>query len=81
MCESAGMQHITFHDLRHVNASVMLRLGVSDAIAMECGGWSSPAALKSVYQETFVGDREQADTVIDEYFAALVTNVDDANAK
>lgn len=81
MCESAEMQHITFHDLRHVNASVMLRLGVSDAIAMERGGWSSPAVLKSVYQETFVGDREQADTVIDEYFTALVTDVDDANAK
>lgn len=81
MCESAGMQHITFHDLRHVNASIMLRLGVSDAIAMERGGWSSPAVLKSVYQETFVGDREQADTVIDEYFTALVTDVDDANAK
>ena len=81
MCEKAEMQHITFHDLRHVNASVMLRLGVSDAIAMERGGWASPAVLKSVYQETFAGDREQADTVIDEYFAALVTDVDNTNAR
>lgn len=81
LCSKADMQHITFHDLRHVNASVMLRLGVSDAIAMERGGWSSPAVLKSVYQETFSGDREQADAVIDEYFNSLVTDVGDANAR
>ncbi len=80
MCEKAEMQHITFHDLRHVNASVMLRLGISDAIAMERGGWASPAVLKSVYQETFTGDRENADTIIDEYFTALVKHSDDTNA-
>lgn len=37
-----GLAHITFHDLRHLNASVMLMLGIPDKYAMERGGWSSP---------------------------------------
>lgn len=72
LCEKHGVPHISFHDLRHINASVMLRLGVSDAIAMERGGWSSTAVLKSVYQETFTTDREQADAMVDAYFTTML---------
>ena len=71
-CDKAGMDHISFHDLRHVNASVMLRLGINDAIAMERGGWSSPDVLKNVYQETFAADRDIADAKIDEYFQNVI---------
>ena len=35
-----GYSDITFHDLRHINASVMLALNVPDKYAMERGGWS-----------------------------------------
>lgn len=34
-----GFPDITFHDLRHLNASIMLALGVPDKYAMERGGW------------------------------------------
>lgn len=71
-CDKAGIDHISFHDLRHINASVMLRLGINDAIAMERGGWSSPDVLKSVYQETFAADRDIADAKIDEYFNNVI---------
>ncbi len=62
---------ITFHDLRHINASVMLALGVPDKYAMERGGWSTPATLKAVYQETFSDERKRNDAIIDGYFEQI----------
>jgi len=66
--EAAGMPHIRFHDLRHLNASVMLALGVPDKYAMERGGWSSPTIMRSVYQHTFDAERLAIDKKIDTYF-------------
>jgi integrase len=48
---AAGITGVTFHDLRHVNASTMLKLGIPDKYAMERGGWSTTSTLKRVYQE------------------------------
>ena len=50
----------------------MLRLGISDKIAMERGGWASTGVLKQVYQESFIGDRENADSIIDNYFETMI---------
>lgn len=63
-----GIQHIRFHDLRHLNASVMLKLGVPDKYAMERGGWSTDSTLRQVYQHTFDDKRNEIDSQIDEYF-------------
>lgn len=59
---------ITFHDLRHINASVMLLLGVPDKYAMERGGWSTDSTLKKVYQSTFTAERKHFDSIVDDYF-------------
>ena len=59
---------MTFHDLRHLNASIMLMLGIPDKYAMERGGWSTPNTLKSVYQHTFSEERRQVDAKIDNFF-------------
>ena len=67
-----GIEHISFHDLRHLNASVMLALGIPDKYAMERGGWASPNIMKSVYQHTFSAERQAADNKIDSYFEALL---------
>lgn len=69
--ERAGYTGVTFHDLRHVNASVMLLLGIPDKYAMERGGWSTPAVMKRIYQETYSSERERVDTTIDSYFEGL----------
>ena len=37
---------ITFHDLRHLNASVMALLQIPDKYAQERGGWKSDAVMK-----------------------------------
>ena len=68
---AAGYDGVTFHDLRHLNASVMLMLGVPDKYAMERGGWSTTSTLKSVYQETFSDERRAVDIRIDDYFTDL----------
>lgn len=63
---------ITYHDLKHLNASVMLMLGVPDKYAMERGGWSTDNILKSVYQQTFSNERVRFDEVIDSYFSSVI---------
>lgn len=61
-----------FHDLRHLNASIMLMLGVPDKYAMERGGWATDNILKSVYQHTFSTEREVVDKKINDYFENLI---------
>lgn len=64
--------NITYHDLRHLNASVMLMLGVPDKYAMERGGWSTDYILKSNYQQTFTEERKKIDKLIDVYFNDII---------
>ena len=71
-----GLQHISFHDLRHINASVMVSLGVPDKYAMERGGWSSPYILQQVYQHTFSEHRKEIDTQIDDFFMQQIRDID-----
>lgn len=59
---------MTFHDLRHLNASVMVSLGVPDKYAMERGGWATNSTLKNVYQHTFAENRKTIDATIDDFF-------------
>lgn len=68
-----SIEHIRFHDLRHLNASVMLALGVPDKYAMERGGWSSTSVMKSVYQHTFTAERQAIDEKIDNFFNEIIS--------
>ena len=63
---------MTFHGLRHLNASVMLLLGVPDKYACERGGWSTDHILKSVYQQTYSSERERVDDMVDRYFSRII---------
>lgn len=65
---------MSFHDLRHLNASVMLMLNVPEKYAMERGGWKSPQTMKRVYQHTFSRERMEIDDRIDAYFEAMQEN-------
>lgn len=66
---------VTFHDLRHINASVMLILGVPDKYAMERGGWSSTSVMKSVYQNVITDEKKKVDKTIDDYFEQVVSQI------
>ena len=69
---------MSFHDLRHLNASVMLMLGVPDKYAMERGGWATDNILKSVYQQTFSSERKKVDAIIDGYFNGIINGTETA---
>lgn len=69
---NAGLPHMRFHDLRHLNASVMVALGVPDLYAMERGGWKTKSTLNRVYQHTFSAERQAVDQKIDSYFESLL---------
>lgn len=80
-CEKAGIKHYRFHDLRHVNASVMLKLGVPDKYAMERMGHSTNNMLKTVYQHTMPAERVKVDEEINEYFSAMWQQNDNGKLK
>lgn len=71
---------MTFHQLRHLNASVMLELGIPEKYAMERGGWSTPHTMKTVYQHTFSSERSRVDTAIDDFFCTKLHNLTAHNA-
>lgn len=68
----SGLPHMRFHDLRHLNASVMLQLGIPEKYAMERGGWTTNSTLQNVYQHTFSAERQAVDEKIDGYFEKLL---------
>lgn len=70
-----GVKHMSFHDLRHLNASIMLMLGIPDKYAMERGGWSTNSTLKNVYQHTFSSERKAADKKINDYFNGVLVAI------
>lgn len=63
-----GMPHMTFHDLRHINASVMTLLQIPDKYAQERGGWKTDYTMKKVYTHTFSQGRLEADNKVNDYF-------------
>lgn len=72
-----NMDHITFHDLRHLNASIMALLRIPDKYAQERGGWKSDKVMKKIYMQTFSEEREKVDVVIDDYFEKTLGITDD----
>lgn len=65
---AAGITDYTFHDLRHINASVMLSLNIPDKYAMSRGGWSTDHTMKQVYQELFDAAQASSDKKINDFF-------------
>lgn len=73
--ESHGISEISFHDLRHFFASIMLtKLNIPDRIVQDEGGWVTPHIMKSVYSESFDSSRFEADALRDSYFDNIIKN-------
>lgn len=72
LMEKSGIQGLTFHNLRHLNASVMAKLRVPEKYAMERGGWSTPKIMRDVYTHTFSDEAEAVADAIDDYFSAIM---------
>lgn len=72
---------LTFHDLRHMSASVMLQLNVPEKYAQERGGWSTPNVMRTVYQHTFSSERVAVDNLINDYFAKSLNELSEREIK
>lgn len=68
----AGVNPITFHQLRHVNASVMHMLNVPDIYAQDRGGWATNHIMHKNYTHAFTKERMAVDNTIDNYFADIM---------
>lgn len=71
--KKAGIQHYRFHDLRHVNASVMLQLGVPDKYVMQRMGHATNNMLKTVYQYTMTKEQTRVSASVDGYFEKMLS--------
>ena len=67
-----GYYGVRFHDLRHIAASDMHRLGITDRVAAERGGWAGTQTMRRVYQHSFSADRESADEIISKYYEGML---------
>lgn len=68
LVKKAGFD-LTFHDLRHMYASICLNiLNIPEKIVMENGGWATPHIMKSVYSESFSEAQKEADKKVETYF-------------
>lgn len=72
VCEAQGLPGVRLHDLRHINASVGLLLGVPDKYMMERGGWSNTQTMTYRYQHTYASEKAAADNAINQHFEQLL---------
>ena len=75
ICAHAGVsQHYRFHDLRHINASVMLALGIPNKYAQQRMGHATENMLKTVYQHTMSKEQEAVAAKVDDYFSSKIAH-------
>lgn len=70
--EKAGID-MTFHDLRHMYASISLSiLQIPSKSVQVSGGWATPYIMDKVYSQTFEQIQKEADDRRDNYFTELL---------
>lgn len=74
ICQSLGIPPLSFHKLRHLNASVMAMLQIQKEIAMDRGGWKNTSVMDNTYTHVFSPQRQLADQRIDAYFSGIIAN-------
>lgn len=68
LCAKCGVTDTSTHGLRHTNAAVMRNLGISDAHAMNRGGWTEERTYKALYSYVFDSVATEEDKKIDDFF-------------
>lgn len=63
---------MSFHDLRAVNASIGIVLGIPDKYMMQRNGYKSDHTLKQRYQQLITPNRQAVDKIIDDYFNSFL---------
>lgn len=74
--------NMSFHDLRHLYASISLNLlGLPQKVIQVSGGWSSSATMNKVYSQSFEQAQQIADNKREEYFNGIINNQDTKRRK
>lgn len=69
---NANGLNLSFHDLRHVYASVCLNiLQLPEKVVMDNGGWKTSAVMKKVYSQSFTKVRKESDEKVGNYFRSI----------
>lgn len=71
--ERVGVPRCRFHDLRHANAAVMVRLGVDSKYAQERNGWADDRMYKQTYAYIMADQMRAVDDSINTYFVNKMT--------
>lgn len=66
--------NLSFHDLRHESASIMVALNIPSRYMQERGGWKTDYTMKRVYQHTFTSERELVDAKIDTFMEDMLND-------
>jgi integrase len=72
ICDRIDIPRVRLHDLRHINASVMLYLNIPAKYAMERGGWSDIKTMDKIYQFTFKDFKQLVDGRINDFFTEML---------
>ena len=75
LLDKHGLPHISYHTLRHINASVMAQLQIQPEIADQRGGWKTSYTRERVYTHVFTPERKAADRKINDYFANITNKI------
>lgn len=59
-----NLEHIRFHDLRHFNATIMLKHNIPVKVASKRLGHSTTAITQDIYQHVIDGIDDQATEII-----------------
>lgn len=79
VCQENGLPPVRLHDLRHINASVGLMLGIPDKYVMERGGWSQKDTMVYRYEHTYSEEKKSADAAFNSYFSERLSNKTSSN--
>lgn len=76
--QNNGLPKMSFHFLRHINASVMTQLKIPDRYAMEIGGWATNSTYKYIYTHTISDESRQYRELLNKDMDNLLTDVKQA---
>ena len=62
------MPHITFHSLRHYQASILHALNIPTKYIMARGGWKTDKVLNKVYTHTMEKKSQEVAKIANSYF-------------
>lgn len=73
--QSNGLPKMSFHFLRHINASLMTQLKIPDRYAMEMGGWATNNTYKYVYTHTISEESKQYRKLLNDNIDSLLNAI------